>query len=63
MRSTGLDITMTLAAEIARRTEGDFRLIRNMVFQLEKSAKASGSFKVDESMLETVLSSRPWRRK
>ena len=63
MRSTGLDIPMTLASEIARRTEGDFRLIRNMVFQLEKSAKASGSFKVDDGMLETVLSSRPWRRK
>ena len=63
MRSTGLDIPMQLASEIARRTEGDFRLIRNMVFQLEKSAKASGSFKVDEGMLETVLSSRPWRRK
>lgn len=62
MRSTGLDIPMTLASEIARRTEGDFRLIRNMVFQLEKSAKASGSFKVDNGMLEAVLSSRPWRR-
>lgn len=63
MRSTGLDIPMQLASEIARRTEGDFRLIRNLIFQLEKSAKASGSFKVDDEMLETVLSSRPWRRK
>lgn len=63
MRSSGLDIPLGNASEIARRTEGDFRLIRNMIFQLEKSAKASGSFQVDDGILETVLSSRPWRRK
>ena len=49
--------------DIAKKTEGDFRLVRNMMILLEKAAKASGSFAVDARMLETVLTARTWRRK
>lgn len=63
MQAAGLDIHLSLASEIAQRTEGDFRLVRNMMILLEKSAKASGSFTVDRPMLDTALSARTWRRK
>ena len=63
MQAAGLDISPALSAEIAKKTEGDFRLVRNMMILLEKAAKASGSFTVDAKMLETVLTARTWRRK
>ena len=63
MQAAGLDIPPALSAEIAKKTEGDFRLVRNMMILLEKAAKASGSFAVDARMLETVLTARTWRRK
>ena len=58
-----LDIPAELCGRIATRAEGDFRLVRNMMLLLEKAAKAAENFTVDESMLDTVLSARPWRRK
>ena len=63
MQAAGLEIPLPLASEIAQKTEGDFRLVRNMCLLLEKSAKASGSFAVDQKMLETALSAHSWRRK
>ena len=63
MQAAGLDIPPEASSEIAKRTEGDFRLDRNVCLLLEKAAKASGSFTVDRPMLETALTSRPWRRK
>ena len=63
MQAAGLDIPLALSSEIAQRTEGDFRLVRNMMLLLEKTAKAAGSFTVDRAMLNTVLSARSWRRK
>lgn len=63
MQSAGLNIPLTLSSEIAKKTEGDFRLVRNMMLLLEKSAKAAGIFTVDRAMLDTALSARSWRRK
>lgn len=63
MQVAGLDIPSVLCADIANRTEGDFRLVRNMMLLLEKTAKAAESFSVDSAMLDTVLSARAWRRK
>ena len=63
MKAAGLDIPAELCQQIAGRAEGDFRLVRNMMLLLEKAAKAAETFKVDEPMLETVFSARPWRRK
>jgi hypothetical protein len=34
-----------------------------MMILLEKAAKAAGTMQVDGPMLETVFSSRNWRRK
>lgn len=63
MQAAGLNIPLNLSSEIAKKTEGDFRLVRNMMMLLEKSAKAAGSFTVDRAMLDTALSARSWRRK
>lgn len=63
MQAAGLDVPLALSSEIAQKTEGDFRLVRNMLLLLEKSAKAAGIFTVDRAMLDTALSARSWRRK
>ena len=61
-QAAGLEIPLPMAAEIAQRTEGDFRLVRNMCLVLEKAAKASGTFVVDKPMLETAFTAHTWRR-
>lgn len=63
MKTAALDIPPELCLRIAERTEGDFRLVRNMVIMLEKAAKAAESFTIDEPMLESVFSAKSWRRK
>lgn len=63
MQAAGLEIPLALSKEIAQKTEGDFRLVRNAMILLEKSAKASGSFSVDQKMLDAALSAHSWRRK
>ena len=62
-RAAGLKIPSDLCQRIAEKSEGDFRLVRNMMLLLEKAAKAAGSLDVDKAMLETVFSAREWRRK
>ena len=63
MQAAGLNIPPDQCARIAERAEGDFRLVRNMILLLEKTAKAAESFDVDASMLDTIFSARTWRRK
>ena len=63
MQAAGLEVPLALAKEIAQKTEGDFRLVRNAMILLEKSAKATGSFTVDQKMLDAALSAHSWRRK
>jgi DNA transposition AAA+ family ATPase len=62
-QAAGLDISPDLCGRIAEKSEGDFRLVRNMMILLEKAAKAAETLTVDAPMLEAVLSSRNWRRK
>jgi hypothetical protein len=62
-RAAGLKISPELSRRIAEKSEGDFRLVRNMMLLLEKAAKAAGSLEVDTPMLEAVFSARDWRRK
>lgn len=63
MKAAGLDIPAELCRSIATRSEGDFRIVRNMMIAIEKAAKAAGTFKVDSEILETALATRTWRRK
>ncbi len=62
MQAAGLDIPLSLSVEIAQKTSGDFRLVRNITKSLEKSAKAVGSFAVDQKMVDVAFSSQTWRR-
>ena len=63
MQSAALDIPPELCATIAKKSEGDFRLVRNMMLLLEKAAKAAENFTVDRKMLDLALSAHSWRRK
>lgn len=63
MQGAALDIPPELCADIAKKSEGDFRLVRNMMLLLEKAAKAAENFTVDRKMLELALSAHSWRRK
>ena len=63
MQAAGLEVPLALASEITQKTEGDFRLVRTLCLLLEKSARAGGSFTVDQAMLDTALSAHTWRRK
>jgi DNA transposition AAA+ family ATPase len=62
-QAAGLSVSAELCGRIAEKSEGDFRLVRNMMLLLEKAAKAAETLKVDAPMLETVFTSRNWRRK
>ena len=62
-QAAGLAIRPDLCGRVAEKSEGDFRLVRNMMLLLERAAKAAGSLEVDGAMLDVVFSSRDWRRK
>lgn len=63
MQAAGLEIPGDLCGRMAQRSEGDFRLVRNMLLLLEKTARATGTKTVDTEMLDLALASKPWRRK
>ena len=63
MQGADLDIPANLCGRIAEKSEGDFRLVRNMMLLLEKAAKAADTRKVDGAMLDVVFTARNWRRK
>lgn len=63
MQAAGLNIPADLCQLVADKSEGDFRLVRNMMLLLEKAAKAAETMMVDAAMLETVFGERSWRRK
>lgn len=62
MKAAGLDIPAELCGKIKDRSEGDFRIVRNMMIAIERAAKAAGNFNVDGSILKTALATREWRR-
>lgn len=61
-QAAGLDIPGELCIKIAKKAEGDFRLVRNMMLLLERAAKAADTLKVDKDILDSVFSIRSWRR-
>jgi DNA transposition AAA+ family ATPase len=62
-QAAGLKIQPELCGRISEKSEGDFRLVRNMMLMLEQAAKAAGSMEIDTRTLEAVFASRNWRRK
>ncbi len=63
MQATGLDMDSEVSIAIAQKCEGDFRLVRNMLVLLEKTAKAAESNSITQEMCEVVFKARNWRRK
>lgn len=57
-----LDVTPESCSLIAQHTDGDFRLVRNMVQMLEQAAKAKQTSVVDTPMVRAVIKTRSWRR-
>lgn len=62
VQAAGLSIPADLCQKISDKSEGDFRLVRNMMLLLEQAAKAAQSNMVDSAMLDTVFEARSWRR-
>lgn len=58
------DLTLTpgAAARMRKASDGDFRLVRNMVLHLEQASRARESGAVDEALVENILTQRSWRR-
>lgn len=57
LQAADLNIKPDDCLQIARKCEGDFRLVRNIVLQLEKSAKATGNYKVEKEALTQAMAS------
>jgi DNA transposition AAA+ family ATPase len=62
LRAAGLSVPPDVCGMMATRAEGDFRLVRNMLLQLEQVAKVRETSEVDKDMLEDALRGRSWRR-
>lgn len=56
-QTTGLTISPELCASITKQAEGDFRIVRNIMLSLEKSARAQDTNTVSGDMLKTVFAS------
>lgn len=63
LRAAALNIPADLCKRIADKSEGDFRLVRNMMIRIEEASKAAETIDVDTQMLEQVFASHSWRRK
>lgn len=61
-QAADLIITPVLCSQIVKKSEGDFRLVRNMIVLLEKAAKAKKDYSVDQAMLDLIFQSKSWRR-
>jgi hypothetical protein len=62
VKAADLDITPEACSLIARHSDGDFRLVRNMMQLLEQAAKAKQTDIADEPMVQAVIKTRSWRR-
>lgn len=63
LQASGLNIPPALCKQISAKSEGDFRLVRNMMILLEAAAAAAETETVDEAMLKNVFAQRNWRRR
>lgn len=54
-QAAALNVSSDLCQKITKYAEGDFRVVRNIALQLEKTAKASDKYDVDSEMLDIAL--------
>lgn len=62
LESAALDLTPEACAMVRRTSDGDMRLVRNMVQLLEQAAKARETDIADAAMVTAVQKQRSWRR-
>lgn len=60
--AAALDVTPEACALINQHSDGDFRLVRNMVQQLEVAAKAKNTDTADAPMVKAIVKTRSRRR-
>ncbi len=62
LESASLDLTSEACAMVRATSDGDMRLVRNMVQLLEQAAKAKETHTADAAMVRAVQKQRSWRR-
>lgn len=62
LEAANLDLTSGACALVRATSDGDMRLVRNMVQLLEQAAKAKETHTADEDMVKAVQKQRSWRR-
>jgi len=62
LESASLDLTPEACAMVRTTSDGDMRLVRNMVGLLEQAAKARETNIADVAMVKAVQKQRSWRR-
>lgn len=62
LEAANLDLTSGACAMVRATSDGDMRLVRNMVQLLEQAAKAKETHTADEAMVKAVQKQRSWRR-
>ena len=62
MQNFCLNIPGDICRLITQKCEGDFRLVRNMMFLIEKAAKAAEVSTIDKQILETAIAGHSWKR-
>ncbi|EHJ46360.1 hypothetical protein DFW101_0343 [Solidesulfovibrio carbinoliphilus subsp. oakridgensis] len=62
LEAAALDLTPEACAMIRATSDGDMRLVRNMVQLLEQAAKARETDLVDAAMVAAVQKQKSWRR-
>lgn len=62
LEAANLDLTSEACAMVRGTSDGDMRLVRNMVQLLEQAAKARETNRADAAMVKAVQKQRSWRR-
>ncbi|WP_319543190.1 ATP-binding protein [uncultured Pseudodesulfovibrio sp.] len=62
VHAADLDVTQDACSLIVKNSDGDFRLVRNMMQMLEQAAKAKETNVADAPMVQAVVKTRSWRR-
>lgn len=62
LEAAGLDLTSEACAMVRATSDGDMRLVRNMVQLLEQAAKARETDLADAAMVAAIQKQRSWRR-
>ncbi|HCR12898.1 MAG TPA: DNA transposition protein [Desulfovibrio sp.] len=62
LEAASLDLTPEACAMVRTTSDGDMRLVRNMVQLLEQAAKARETNRADAAMVKAIQKQRSWRR-